>query len=542
MGCGGCSRNSKAIENEPVSEMKRIEVSVGGLVAVLCVGGALFSLVMAGDIVLFLRNLADSRLANPPRKGPLLLLLPILAILTVSLSRAGWRALQRNSPQRLVMVQWALPSVFLWASVAWLAFLVHYPIPPQAHHTDKFLIACLILLVWGLLLVLLPHVLGKMLNSRPYRWLNIVFINVLVFAFVGECLVRLADPILARDGVFGDKHTPANLKAHSPIRGSIGFSNSQGFRDRDRVFEKRTSGRRILALGDSFTWGAGVSYDEAFITVLEERLRSFLQDTEIINLGVPAWGPYEEFHLLKIHGIRFSPDLVMLNFFIGNDIQNKRRDDVNMPQIMVVAGQSYYAHSNGNLVHDLLGPDRWHLYHNVNFLLKIAVSKIHGTFETATSRPSYDGPPLMSRKDYLNSIHERSDIYLKHDTEFFTTHWKRTQAVLFEMRAFLKTHQVPMLLIMIPEHLQLDRQLHAEYFHAFNLSPELYDFEKPQRLLLGWCKDTGVECIDLLPIFRSQGSPEKLYFANDFHFSAAGHVVAAEGILPSLKNQFHVED
>lgn len=138
------------------------------------------------------------------------------------------------------------------------------------------------------------------------------------------------------------------MTPHFPVTGSIGYTNSQGFRDREHALAPAGAGPRILALGDSFTWGAGVSYDDVFVTRLERRLRDVFKEAEIVNLAVPAWGPHEEFHLLKTYGIRFRPDLVMLNFFVGNDIQNKRGDDIYLPRLLVIAGQSYYVHSNGN--------------------------------------------------------------------------------------------------------------------------------------------------------------------------------------------------
>ncbi|MGQ0811849.1 MAG: SGNH/GDSL hydrolase family protein [Nitrospiraceae bacterium] len=461
----------------------------------------------------------------------------VLLFLAASLVVAAWRLKESSSGQRSLAEQWSLLWILLWSLAFGYVLLVNYPIPPQAHHTDKFLIGIVLALIWSLWLALHPESLGPALGGRMYAWLKIGVINVVVFVLVGEATMQAADPLLARSGLFGDKHTPASLKPHTKVLGSIGVANSQGFRDRERVFERSRFAARIVALGDSFTWGSGVSYDQAFVTLVEQGLNESAPAAEIINLGVPAWGPHEEFHLLKAYGVRFSPDVVMLNFFIGNDIQNKRGDDFNLPEIKVVAGQSYYVHSNGNFVHDTVGLDRWFLYHNLNYLIRVGSSQLWRVAQRRESAVSDEVSPLVSRTQYLKGIYERSDIYLRESSPFFTHHWSRTQAALLSIRDFLRERGIPLMIVMIPEHIQLDSALQSEYLASVGALRERYDFQKPQRLLLAWCAAHGVDVVDLLPSFQAEGNPASLHFRNDFHWSIAGHKVAADALLPVLRKR-----
>lgn len=145
--------------------------------------------------------------------------------------------------------------------------------------------------------------------------------------------------------------------------------------------------------------------------------------------------------------------------------------------------------------------------------------------------------PLVSRTQYLKGIHERSDIYLKENSPFFEHHWSRTKASLLAIRDFLRERGIPLLLVMIPEHVQLDPALQSEYLASIGDSPERYDFQKPQRLLRVWCADNKIGVIDLMPTFRVEPNPSSLHFQNDFHWSAAGHKLAAEAILPILRER-----
>lgn len=510
-----------------------------GVVTGLCAVWSVGALLTAIDIgrYLFL-ILPSSKLANPPPTGSLIFTLFLLGVLAFLLALATRRTWNPATVQHETASHWSVAWIVLWSLVAGLTELVNYPVPYQAHHADKFVAFNLAGLLWTLWFLLSPGSLECALSSRSYGWIRIGLVNVVVFVVAGEVLARVADPVLARSGLFGDKHTPANLKPYAVVRGSIGFANSQGFKDREHAFERTLPAPRVVALGDSFTWGAGVSYDEAFVTLAERRLQAVAPDSEIIKLGVPAWGPNEQLHLLKTYGIRFHPDLVMLNFFVGNDIQNKRGDDFNLPEILVVAGQSYYVHSNGNWVHDTLGPSRWYLYHNLNYLVQVGPVQIQQAGRhLRTSGAGVDLPPVVSRSRYLKGIHESSDIFLKDDTPYFVHHWSRTKATLLAMRDFLRVKRVPLLMVLIPVPVQLDSALRDEYLASIGASRAQYDFAKPQRLLRAWCEENGVPVIDLLPVFEAKGNPAHLYFQNDIHWSVMGHELAAEAISPVLQVQ-----
>ena len=71
------------------------------------------------------------------------------------------------------------------------------------------------------------------------------------------------------------------------ISGKISI-NSKGCRDYERKYKKQGK-FRVLALGDSFTFGHGVEFEESFLTILEKSLNSlYKSSTEIIKCAVPG--------------------------------------------------------------------------------------------------------------------------------------------------------------------------------------------------------------------------------------------------------------
>jgi hypothetical protein len=88
-------------------------------------------------------------------------------------------------------------------------------------------------------------------------------------------------------------------------------SNSKGLRGKAEHEYQRTAGkRRILVLGDSFTFGEEVSDDETFPHYLE----SALPNTEVVNFGVQGYGHDQMLLCLKEEGVKYYPDIVILDF------------------------------------------------------------------------------------------------------------------------------------------------------------------------------------------------------------------------------------
>lgn len=70
---------------------------------------------------------------------------------------------------------------------------------------------------------------------------------------------------------------------------------------------------RIAVLGDSFTWGIGVSDEQRFTEKVEEAL-----GVEVLNFGISGYSPIQ-YYLIMDDVISFDPDVVVIAFCLGND-------------------------------------------------------------------------------------------------------------------------------------------------------------------------------------------------------------------------------
>jgi len=81
---------------------------------------------------------------------------------------------------------------------------------------------------------------------------------------------------------------------------------------------------RILLLGDSFTYGQTVEFADTIGQQLEMLLRRDPRRTNVavINLGVPATGPWQQKIFLEDVGFTLEPDFVIHQLFLGNDLHD----------------------------------------------------------------------------------------------------------------------------------------------------------------------------------------------------------------------------
>jgi hypothetical protein len=100
---------------------------------------------------------------------------------------------------------------------------------------------------------------------------------------------------------------------------SVLHSNSKGIRDEaEHSYTKHKGRLRILCLGDSFTFGEGVSDSETYTHYLQQ----MLPNVEVINMGVHGYGHDQTLIYLKKEGVKYRPDIVILGFLAQDGDRN----------------------------------------------------------------------------------------------------------------------------------------------------------------------------------------------------------------------------
>ena len=133
---------------------------------------------------------------------------------------------------------------------------------------------------------------------------------------VVEAGLRVAGVATPKPTGYAPVNTATNRRAHGPI-------NSGGYRDLDRIVSKPPGTVRVLALGDSFTWGASVEFDDAWPQRVERALnREAGGHFEVVNLAMPGFKTIDEESTLLEKGFAYGPDAVVVAYVL-NDSEDK---------------------------------------------------------------------------------------------------------------------------------------------------------------------------------------------------------------------------
>ena len=119
--------------------------------------------------------------------------------------------------------------------------------------------------------------------------------------------------------------------------------NSHGLRGPETTYEKPPATFRILNLGDSVAMGWGVreenTYGQQLEALLNEQGKGDLR-YEVINAGVPGWNLENDLAYLQAEGLKYEPDLILLDMNMpklnGLDVLDFVKKDEKFKRIPVV--------------------------------------------------------------------------------------------------------------------------------------------------------------------------------------------------------------
>ena len=130
--------------------------------------------------------------------------------------------------------------------------------------------------------------------------------------------VMLSTPGLAdwweREGAYGPRFVPERYRGRWEV-------NAAGYADRDEFSAEVAAvrPRRVLLLGDSFTFGASASgYEKSFAAILDRELG---EETVVWNMGLGGTGQRQDLAVLEAFFPALEPQVVVLSFCL-NDFQD----------------------------------------------------------------------------------------------------------------------------------------------------------------------------------------------------------------------------
>lgn len=103
------------------------------------------------------------------------------------------------------------------------------------------------------------------------------------------------------------------------VSGNI-LVNADGFRGPDYPLVKPEGVFRIIMLGDSETLSIMLSERESLAAQLEDELNQGAAKSryEVLNFGVEGYNTFQELEQLRVKGLKYQPDLIILNYVLND--------------------------------------------------------------------------------------------------------------------------------------------------------------------------------------------------------------------------------
>lgn len=371
---------------------------------------------------------------------------------------------------------------------------------------------------------------GLASGPGPFRrWLfaaATIALSLLVAALLIEVVIRVLGLgtalVYVPNPLYGWSHRPSNtfVWVTEGRREQISI-NSLRLRDREFSYQRQEGRARLLVLGDSFVEALQVPLQASYTKQLEAMLNGTSGATEVINGGVSGYGTDNELLYWREQGHRFSPDVLLLCLYVGNDVRNNFN-----PLELVDAGTLRKPHfslqGNELVLHDFPFP----LDQSFGTRLKLALNLHWRSYAF-----------LREMKDRLRHSQQQTDqsapldfgVFARDPDAQWQQAWMVTVALLSEFERSAAKLGTRLVVVIVPSHFQVYEERWQAFLTQHQLDGAQWDLDAPNRRLGEFLQVSGIDFIDLLPGLRAQAkiSAVPLYFTIDEHWTEAGHQAAA---------------
>jgi len=330
-------------------------------------------------------------------------------------------------------------------------------------------------------------------------------------------------PNVVRDAVVCDEHGREVARHRIAV-------NALGLRDRPRTFERRPDRARVVVLGDSYVEAMQVDLEETFLSRLERATGA-----EMIDAGVSGYSTDNELRAFAERDRRFGADVVLLVFFVGNDVlENGARLYLENPHGLPPKPWVGNGETSGPLarcfgvargaahVADALPDALWRASRLVRWSLTGGV----GALLRAACRDAA-GPALVPGRPELFGV------YGAPETIAWEEAWAATEANLAALVARVRESGAEVGVVLAPWHVEYDPRsvLHLLFARG---QGRAWDFRYPHERLGARLSEWNVAWTSLAPAFAAHhaatGRPGA--YAWDGHWDAEGHAVVAAALEP----------
>jgi acetyltransferase AlgX (SGNH hydrolase-like protein) len=296
----------------------------------------------------------------------------------------------------------------------------------------------------------------------------------------------------------------------------LGVVKTPLYQERQAIHARLSDRPRVAILGDSFS----IEGRDSVGTLLREHFAS--RGMDAINLAKMGEGPSYYLDRLALYGEIIRPQLVMVNYFAGNDLTDTlyeltprgRRKQL----IKRLMARSYSANQLVGLVQ--------------GFSLRRRLAHIEAS-------PEYRRPGLekLTNPFMLEISREHPDFLVQNlllESQDAADAWRANEQVLSAIAERTRALGAELIVHVFPADVQVQRS-HYGFYATLGIRTDsrFLTTSRPQEHLAEFCAAASLRCYDLLPTLR-RASDRELYLEQDTHLNTEGNRVAFEQIRRNL--------
>nr|ABI75102.1 GDSL-lipase [Cylindrospermopsis raciborskii T3] len=335
--------------------------------------------------------------------------------------------------------------------------------------------------------------------------------------------------------------------------------NSDGFRDREHIKVKPENTFRIALLGDSFVESMQVPLEQNLAAVIEGEISSCIalagRKAEVINFGVTGYGTDQELITLREKVWDYSPDIVVLDFYTGNDIvDNSRALSQKFYPNELGSLKPFFILRDGNLVVDasFINTDNYRSkltwwgktymkikdHSRILQVLNMVRDALNNSSRGFSSQAIEE--PLFSDGKQDTKLSGFFDIYKPPTDPEWQQAWQVTEKLISSMQHEVTAKKADFLVVTFGGPFQREPLVRQKEMQELGLTDWFY----PEKRITRLGEDEGFSVLNLSPNLQvySEQNNACLYGFDDTqgcvgHWNALGHQVAGKMIASKICQQ-----
>lgn len=323
--------------------------------------------------------------------------------------------------------------------------------------------------------------------------------------------------------------------------------NNLGFRDRETQLEK-SHAVRVVVIGDSFVYGWGVALEDTWVKDIERRLREGGRDIEILNLGVPGFGPSQYADTAEDVIPLLNPDIVLVGLLQGDDLRQTENAVENAERVNEDGGAAIFSilrRFYPNLM-DITSRRRMELFAGLNERSQLRWNFFNGIWKrqakyvfssmNSARKEMYQTWPGFVRRAFrqgeLNPGLLKSPLVwgesdpdeLDADSPLMQERIARCAEQLGRIKATAEDYGARVAVISIPV---LEYTAPCIWLEMSGVEPAVQKMMlatlAPDRAVQEACDLAGLPMIEVTEHFRAQEDSETFFYPYDTHLTVEGH-------------------